>query len=160
MHPVLGQRLAAERIKAMTAAAGEARSARQAHLDALTADYLDAIAGRFAEDATRSIHGTPRIRADTAWRPAGALPPMASGSASIVSSARERVRAKLPYTGIGFALAPEAFTIAALRDTYAACPGHPVSASNLRRVLARRRGATSLWAAVRAAVTGKARKKR
>ena len=31
MHPVPGQRLAAEHIKAMTAAAGIARSARQAH---------------------------------------------------------------------------------------------------------------------------------
>ena len=31
MHPVLGQRLAAAHIKAMAAAAGKARSARQAH---------------------------------------------------------------------------------------------------------------------------------
>ena len=51
-------------------------------------DDLDAIADRFAEDATWSIHGTPRIPADTAWRPAGALPPMASDRASIVGSAR------------------------------------------------------------------------
>ena len=31
MHPEIGQRLAAEHIKAMTAAAGKARPARQAH---------------------------------------------------------------------------------------------------------------------------------
>lgn len=31
MHPVIGQRLAAEHIKAMTPEAGKARSARQAH---------------------------------------------------------------------------------------------------------------------------------
>jgi ADP-ribose pyrophosphatase YjhB (NUDIX family) len=80
----------------------------------------------------------PRIPADTAWHPVGALPPMAFDHASIVGSARERLRAKLSYTNIGFALASETFTISALRDIYAACLGHPVSASNLRRVLIRR----------------------
>jgi ADP-ribose pyrophosphatase YjhB (NUDIX family) len=85
------------------------------------------------------VGAEPRIPADTAWHPAGALPPMAFDHASIVSSARERLRAKLSYTNIGFALAPETFTVSALRDIYAACLGHPVSASNLRRVLTRRR---------------------
>jgi ADP-ribose pyrophosphatase YjhB (NUDIX family) len=80
----------------------------------------------------------PRVPADTAWHPVGALPPMAFDHASIVNSARERLRAKLSYTNIGFALAPKTFTISALRDIYAACLGHPVSASNLRRVLTRR----------------------
>ena len=42
------------------------------------------------------------------------------------------------YTNIGFALAPATFTIAQLRDTYAASVGHPVSATNLQRVLTRR----------------------
>jgi ADP-ribose pyrophosphatase YjhB (NUDIX family) len=97
--------------------------------------------GRVLATAYVALAGTgaePRIPADTAWHPADALPPMAFDHASIVGSARERLRAKLSYTNIGFALAPEAFTIAALRDIYAACLGHPVSASNLRRVLIRR----------------------
>jgi ADP-ribose pyrophosphatase YjhB (NUDIX family) len=80
----------------------------------------------------------PRIPADTAWHPVTGLPPMAFDHESITRSARERLRAKLSYTNIGFALAPAAFTITQLRDVYAACLGHPVSASNLRRVLTRR----------------------
>lgn len=80
----------------------------------------------------------PAVPADTAWHPVEALPPTAFDHASIVSSARSRLRAKLTYTNVGFALAPETFTIAELRDIYAACMGHPISATNLQRVLARR----------------------
>ena len=58
---------------------------------------------------------------DTAWHPVDDLPPTAFDHGSIVGSARDRLRAKLSYTNIGFALAPEAFTIAQLRDIYAAC---------------------------------------
>ena len=50
----------------------------------------------------------------------------------------DRLRAKLSYTNLGFALAPDAFTISELRDLYAAALGHPVSATNLHRVLLRR----------------------
>jgi len=80
----------------------------------------------------------PRLPADTGWHPVDALPEMAFDHESIVGSARERLRAKLSYTNIGFALAPETFTIAALRDIYAATLGYPVSATNLQRILARR----------------------
>ena len=47
---------------------------------------------------------------------------------------RERLRAKLSYTNVGFALAPPEFTISELRDLYAAALGHEVSATNLQRV--------------------------
>jgi 8-oxo-dGTP diphosphatase len=80
----------------------------------------------------------PDIPADTAWHPVDALPPTAFDHGSIVGSARERLRAKLSYTNIGFALAPETFTIAQLRDIYAASLGRPVSATNLQRILIRR----------------------
>jgi 8-oxo-dGTP diphosphatase len=80
----------------------------------------------------------PRIPSDTAWHPVDALPPTAFDHGSIVESARERLRAKLSYTNIGFALAPESFTISGLRDIYAASLGHPVSATNLQRILTRR----------------------
>jgi len=80
----------------------------------------------------------PRIPADTAWHPVQDLPPTAFDHGSIVVSARERLRAKLSYTNIGFALAPETFTIAQLRDIYAASLGHPISATNLQRILTRR----------------------
>jgi ADP-ribose pyrophosphatase YjhB (NUDIX family) len=80
----------------------------------------------------------PRVPADTRWHPAADLPPTAFDHGSIVGSARERLRAKLSYTNIGFALAPETFTIAQLRDIYAASLGYPVSATNLQRILTRR----------------------
>ena len=51
---------------------------------------------------------------------------------------RDRLRAKLSYTNVGFALAPETFTISELRRLYAAALGHEVSATNLQRVLLRR----------------------
>ncbi len=51
---------------------------------------------------------------------------------------RERLRAKLSYTNVGFALAPDTFTISELRDLYRAALGHDVSATNLQRVLLRR----------------------
>jgi len=80
----------------------------------------------------------PGVPADTRWFPVEALPPTAFDHASIIESARDRLRAKLTYTNIGFALAPAEFTIAELREIYAACLGHPVSATNLQRVLSRR----------------------
>jgi ADP-ribose pyrophosphatase YjhB (NUDIX family) len=81
----------------------------------------------------------PRLPDDTTWHPVDELPECAFDHGSIIRSARERVRAKLSYTNIGFALAPETFTIAQLREVYAAALGHPVSATNLQRILTRRR---------------------
>src|ERR1700678_404287 len=80
----------------------------------------------------------PSLPADTAWHLVDALPPTAFDHGSIVGSARNRLRAKLSYTNIGFALAPETFSISQLRDTYAAALGPPVSATNLQRILTRR----------------------
>lgn len=80
----------------------------------------------------------PRVPADTAWHAVDSLPATAFDHGSIVGSARERLRAKLSYTNIGFALAPGTFTIAQLRDIYVASLGHPVSATNLQRILTRR----------------------
>lgn len=80
----------------------------------------------------------PAVPADTAWHPVDELPPMAFDHGSIAESGRTRLRAKLSYTTIGYALAPPAFTISALRDLYAAALGHDVSATNLQRVLLRR----------------------
>jgi len=96
----------------------------------------------------------PRIPADTAWHPAADLPPTAFDHGSIVGSATERLRAKLSYTNIGFALAPEPFTIARLRDIYAASLGHPVSATNLQRILTRRGVIVATPAAARPTALG------
>jgi ADP-ribose pyrophosphatase YjhB (NUDIX family) len=81
----------------------------------------------------------PQVPADTAWHEVDDLPRMAFDHGDIALAGRERVRAKLSYTNIGFALAPPAFTIAELRRLYRAALGHDVSATNLQRVLLRRR---------------------
>ena len=80
----------------------------------------------------------PAVPADTTWHPVDALPDPAFDHAEIVRAARDRLRAKLSYTNLGFALAPREFTISTLREHYAAALGHPVSATNLQRVLERR----------------------
>jgi 8-oxo-dGTP diphosphatase len=80
----------------------------------------------------------PHIPDDTRWHPVDDLPPMAFDHAAIVLAGRERLRGKLSYSNAGFALAPPTFTLAELREVYAAALGHEVSATNLKRVLERR----------------------
>jgi 8-oxo-dGTP diphosphatase len=80
----------------------------------------------------------PTVPADTRWHAVEALPPTAFDHASIVRAGRNRLRAKLSYTNLGFALAPEEFSVSQLRDLYVSALGHPVDATNLQRVLARR----------------------
>ncbi len=81
----------------------------------------------------------PEVPEDTTWHPVDELPQLAFDHAAITFTARERLRAKLSYTNVGFALAPLSFTIAELRGLYRAALGHAVSATNLQRVLVRRR---------------------
>jgi 8-oxo-dGTP diphosphatase len=83
-------------------------------------------------------HADPLLPEDTAWHPVEALPTTAFDHGSIVGSALARLRAKLSYTNIGFALAPPTFSIAGLREIYVAALGYDVTASNLQRVLLRR----------------------
>lgn len=70
--------------------------------------------------------------------PAGDWRPVRAREDGFVHAARARLRAKLSYTNLGFALAPPTFTISELRDVYVAALGHDVSATNLQRVLVRR----------------------
>ena len=81
----------------------------------------------------------PALPPDTRWHPLDELPPLAYDHEPILLAARERLRGKLSYTNLGFALAPSVFTMAELRDLYTVALGHPVSATNLQRVLLRRR---------------------
>jgi ADP-ribose pyrophosphatase YjhB (NUDIX family) len=80
----------------------------------------------------------PKVPPDTRWHSVDELPELAYDHEEILLSARERLRGKLSYTNLGFALAPPSFTLAELRDLYAAALGHPVTATNLQRVLLRR----------------------
>jgi ADP-ribose pyrophosphatase YjhB (NUDIX family) len=80
----------------------------------------------------------PDVPPDTQWHPVDGLPATAFDHGSIVLAARERLRGKLSYSNVGFALAPPTFTLAELRSVYVAALGHEVSATNLKRVLLRR----------------------
>ena len=80
----------------------------------------------------------PRVPADTTWHSVDALPETAFDHGAIVLAGRDRLRGKLSYSNIGFALAPETFTLAELRDIYEAALGYEVSSTNLKRVLVRR----------------------
>lgn len=80
----------------------------------------------------------PALPEDTDWHSVDRLPKLAFDHRAITLAGRERLRAKLSYTNIGFALAPETFALSELRDIYAAALGHEVSATNLQRVLVRR----------------------
>jgi len=81
----------------------------------------------------------PVLPADTHWHRVDRLPrPLAFDHEAITLLARARLRGKLSYTNVGFALAPETFTISELRQLYRAALGHDVSATNLLRVLLRR----------------------
>ena len=80
----------------------------------------------------------PALPRDTAWQPVDDLPPLAFDHGFFIDAAVERLRAKLSYTNIGFALAPHEFPISTLRDIISAALGYEVGATNLTRVLTRR----------------------
>lgn len=80
----------------------------------------------------------PQLPDDTVWHPVDKLPKMAFDHRQIVHAGRERLRGKLSYTNIAFALAPNEFTITELRVIYRAALGYDVSPTNLQRVLLRR----------------------
>ena len=81
----------------------------------------------------------PTLPPDTSWHEVDDLPEaLAFDHGPIVLAGRERLRAKLSYTNIGFALAPGTFTMSELTAIYTAALGYAVDATNLRRVLERR----------------------
>lgn len=81
----------------------------------------------------------PAIPHDTHWHPIEQLPALAFDHHPIVLAARKRLRGKLSYSNLGFAIAPATFTLSELRDLYRAALGHDITATNLQRVLLRRR---------------------
>ena len=80
----------------------------------------------------------PDIPDDTAWFRVDDLPETAFDHAEIIARARLRLAAKLSYSTLGFALAPEEFTLSLLAQLYGAALGHPVDPTNLQRILTRR----------------------
>ncbi|MFC4123316.1 NUDIX hydrolase [Nocardia rhizosphaerae] len=81
----------------------------------------------------------PALPSDTTWHPVAALPEMSFDHRTVVDHARTRLAAKLSYTNIAYALAPDTFTMSTLREIYCAALGYDVDTTNLQRVLSRRR---------------------
>ncbi|MFE3444885.1 NUDIX domain-containing protein [Nocardia sp. NPDC059180] len=81
----------------------------------------------------------PQLPSDTAWHPVTALPNMSFDHGIVVDHARTRLAAKLSYTNIAFALAPDTFTMSTLREIYCVALGYDVDTTNLQRVLSRRK---------------------
>lgn len=96
----------------------------------------------------------PALPPDTRWHPVGDLPPMAFDHAPMVEHARTRLVAKMSYTNIGFALAPKEFALSTLRDIYSAALDHQVDATNLQRVLERRKVITRTGTTARSGRSG------
>jgi ADP-ribose pyrophosphatase YjhB (NUDIX family) len=80
----------------------------------------------------------PRLPQRAMWLPVAELPEMAFDHAHLVREGVARMRAKLSYTNLGFALAPEEFTLAGLRDLYEAALDQEIAVTNLQRILVRR----------------------
>ncbi|MFE6925619.1 NUDIX domain-containing protein [Nocardia sp. NPDC057663] len=81
----------------------------------------------------------PELPPDTTWHPVSALPDMSFDHRTVVDHARTRLAAKLSYTNIAYALAPDTFTMSTLREIYCAALGYDVDTTNLQRVLSRRK---------------------
>jgi ADP-ribose pyrophosphatase YjhB (NUDIX family) len=114
----------------------EAALARALDVDALA--HVEQLATLFLPDGTLATAYLGLARAGDElpgdWRSVAE----AGEHAELVAAAQARLRAKLSYTNIGFALAPATFTISELREVYVAALGHDVSSTNLQRVLLRR----------------------
>jgi ADP-ribose pyrophosphatase YjhB (NUDIX family) len=80
----------------------------------------------------------PALPPDTTWHPTDRLPRTAFDHGDLVRAGVARLRSKLSYTNLGFALAPQAFTMSELAGYYRAALGHDVDATNLHRILVRR----------------------
>ncbi len=112
----------------------EAALARAVDVEALA--HVEQLETRLLADGTLATVYLGLVRAGVElagdWRPAAEL------DSELVAAAQARLRAKLSYTNLGFALAPEVFTVSELREVYVAALGYDVSATNLQRVLLRR----------------------
>nr|MDT0523282.1 NUDIX hydrolase [Streptomyces sp. DSM 41633] len=97
---------------------------------------------------------TPALAPVTRWLPVSVLPPMAFDHATMVEHARNRLVAKMSYTNIGFGLAPKEFALSTLRDIYNAALDYQVDATNLQRVLERRKVITRTGTTARSGRSG------
>jgi ADP-ribose pyrophosphatase YjhB (NUDIX family) len=98
--------------------------------------HLEQLQTRVVEDGSIATAYLGLVSSEAAL--AGEWRAVTDVTVPFVGAAQARLRAKLSYTNVGFALAPPTFTISELREVYIAALGHDVSATNLQRVLVRR----------------------
>lgn len=130
------------------------RDAMERHL----ADKLDLVAVRHSEQlatlsaplrdpAERTIataylglvaEATEVVKGGAHWFDVSTLPQMAFDHDEVVRLGAHRLRGKISYSNIAFALAPDEFTLAHLREIYMGVLYHDVDVTNLGRVLTRR----------------------
>jgi ADP-ribose pyrophosphatase YjhB (NUDIX family) len=125
-------------VSSVTRRAGESLDdalARAVDVGALA--HVEQLETRILRDGSLATAYLGLLHADADGDPPGAAP-ATRDERELVGAAQARLRAKLSYTNVGFALAPETFTISELREIYVAALGHDVSATNLQRVLLRR----------------------
>lgn len=67
------------------------------------------------------------------WFDVGSLPPLAYDHTLIAAYAFRRLKSKLEYTNIAYALLPETFTFAELEDLYSMLLDRPLDRRNFRR---------------------------
>jgi len=70
---------------------------------------------------------------DAQWWPITALPPLAFDHAEIIAYAMQRLRYKLEYTNVAYAMLPERFTLGELQATYEAMLGKRLDKRNFRK---------------------------
>ena len=73
--------------------------------------------------------------AELAWHPVARLPALAYDHRAVVRAAVDRLRAKLAYTNIVYALLPGDFTLGELQETYEAILGRALDRRNFRKKL-------------------------
>lgn len=70
---------------------------------------------------------------DVSWHPANALPPLGFDHSHIFDAALKRLRAKILYYPVGFALMDDEFTLPELHRLYECILGMPIDRRNFRR---------------------------
>lgn len=83
------------------------------------------------EPALAPAAGTDAAAAQ--WWPVNALPHLAFDHATILAKALERLRAKLAYTSVTYALLPEEFTLTELQTVYELILGRELDKRNFRK---------------------------
>lgn len=71
--------------------------------------------------------------AEARWWPVDSLPGLAFDHAEIIDVALARLRAKLGYTSVAYALLPDAFTLTELQKVYEIILGQPLDKRNFRK---------------------------